>query len=91
LKVVSDEVAGADAETLTDLYNKNRKHPLSVSRIRQWLKRLEDIGWVDIREATHENYKGFIDIRYNSYTPLKKKKYSNYIYFWNHYVFKGDS
>ncbi|NLD66119.1 MAG: hypothetical protein GX648_06045, partial [Crenarchaeota archaeon] len=51
--------------------NKDRKKLLSTRRIREWLERLEEIGYIDIREATHENAKGFIDRRYNSYRPLK--------------------
>jgi len=62
---------GLSAEDLTDRYNKEKKRPLSVKRIREWLKRLEDIGYVDIREATERNEKGYIDRRFNAYYPLK--------------------
>ncbi len=71
-KIVKKYPAGQEAEFLTDQYNKGRKKPLSTRRIREWLERLEEIGYVDIREATHENVKGYIDRRYNSYFPLKK-------------------
>lgn len=71
-KIVAKQTYGVTAEELADLYNKERKHPLSVGRIREWLRRLEEIGYVDIREATHENDKGYIDRRYNAYYPLKK-------------------
>lgn len=72
--VVKMHEFGAKAEDLADEYNKQsgRKRPLSVKRIREWLQRLEEIGYVDIREAEHENAKGYIDKRYNSYIPLKK-------------------
>ena len=72
-KVVAD-TRGLTAEDLTDLYNKTQKHhPKSVSRIREWLTRLEQIGYVDKREAERKNDKGYIDKRYNSYYPLKRK------------------
>ena len=70
--IVKKYVAGEEAEFFTDQYNKSRKKPLSVGRIREWLRRLEEIGYVDIRDATHENAKGIIDRRYNLYIPLKK-------------------
>ena len=72
--ILSKKVNGCDAETLTDEYNKGRKHPISVTRIRALLQRLQEIGWADIREGTHENVKGYIDRRYNSYLPLKQKE-----------------
>lgn len=62
---------GISAEDLTDRYNKGRKHPITVARIRQWLQRLAELEWVDIREATERNEKGYIDRRYNAYYPLK--------------------
>jgi hypothetical protein len=75
-KYVANQFNGSDAETLTDLYNKGddnkgRKHKLSVTRIRAWLIRLEQLNWVDIREAKDVNSKGYVDRRYNSYFPLK--------------------
>ena len=70
-KYVANKVNGSDAETLTDLYNKDRKHKLSVTRIRAYLIRLEQLNWVDIREAKDVNSKGYVDRRYNSYFPLK--------------------
>ena len=76
-KVVASKVNGCNAEFLADEYNKDRKHPMSIKRIRAWLTRLEEIGYVDIREATHENDKGYIDRRYNSYFPLKEKNTPN--------------
>lgn len=62
---------GVDAEWLTDEYNKGKKRPVSVKRVREWLTRLEEIGYVDIREAEHRNDKGYIDKRFNSYVPLR--------------------
>jgi hypothetical protein len=76
-KIVASKVNGCDVEFLADEYNKDRKHPVSIRRIREWLTRLEEIGYVDIREATHKNDKGYIDRRYNSYFPLKKKNAAN--------------
>lgn len=75
--IVAKHVNGCDAEFLTDEYNKNKKRPITVKRVREWLLRLEEIGYVDIREATHENSKGFIDKRYNNYIPLKIKNTPN--------------
>ena len=78
-KVVADKVNGSDAETLTDLYNKDRKHPKSVHRVRIWLQHLVEIGWVDVREGVHENDKGWIDRRFNNYLPLKKNASNAFI------------
>lgn len=41
---------------------------------------MQEIGWVDIREGTHENDKGYIDRRYNNYLPLKPKNTPNTAY-----------
>jgi hypothetical protein len=72
-KVVA-KAYGLTAEEATDKYNAIiKKHPKSVGRVREWLTRLEEIGYVDQREATHENAKGFIDKRFNNYYPLKRK------------------
>jgi len=71
-KVVADKVNGSDAETLTDLYNKDKKHPKSARRIREWLDRLVEIGWVDVREGMDKDAKGYVDRRFNNYLPLKK-------------------
>ena len=76
-KVVKNHEHGSTAEDLTDQYNKGRKRPLSVKRIREWLQRLEEIGYVDIRDAGHENAKGYIDRRYNCYYPLKNNSAPN--------------
>ena len=73
-KIIAKHPNGAEAETLTDEYNKDRKQPISTTRVRAWLQRLQEIGWVDIREGTHENTKGYIDKRYNNYLPLKPKE-----------------
>jgi hypothetical protein len=70
--VAKHEHGHVTAEELADEYNEGRKRPLSVKRIREWLTRLEDIGYVDIREEMHENTKGIIDKRFNAYFPLKK-------------------
>jgi hypothetical protein len=75
--VVSKHPGGCDAEWLTDEYNKDKKRPVSVRRVREWLARLEEIGYVDIREAMHKNDKGYVDNRFNSYIPLKKKNTAN--------------
>lgn len=70
--VAKHEYGNVTAEQLTDEYNKGKKRPMSVKRIRDWLERLEKIGYVDIRESEHENSKGYIDRRFNAYFPLKK-------------------
>jgi hypothetical protein len=75
--IVSKHVNGCDAEFLTDEYNKGKKRAISVKRVREWLTRLEEVGYVDIRDATHVNDKGYIDKRYNSYIPLKVKNAPN--------------
>jgi hypothetical protein len=75
--IVSKRVNGCDAEFLTDEYNKGKKRAISVKRVREWLTRLEEVGYVDIREAAHENDKGYIDRRYNNYIPLKIKNAPN--------------
>lgn len=73
-KVVAKAPKGLTAEEATDKYNDIiKKHRKSVSRVRQWLARLEAIGYVDNREETHENAKGYIDKRFNNYYPLKVK------------------
>lgn len=66
------KTSGITADALTDIYNKGRKRPITVSRVRQWLRRLEELEYVDIREAEDRNDKGYIDKRYNAYYPLKK-------------------
>jgi hypothetical protein len=76
-KVVANKINGSNAEILSDQYNEGRIHQISVKRVREWLTRLQEIGYVDIREGTHENYKGFIDKRFNNYLPLKKKNAPN--------------
>jgi hypothetical protein len=72
--VVADKVNGSTAEILTDEYNKSRpkSKPKDTRTIRKWLNRLEELGWLDVREGTHENAAGYIDKRYNNYIPLKK-------------------
>jgi hypothetical protein len=60
------------AEQLTDIYNKERKRPVSTNTMRAYLKRLIEIEWVDERECEHENTKGYVDKRFKSYSPLKK-------------------
>ncbi|MGA2683175.1 MAG: hypothetical protein ABSF44_15415 [Candidatus Bathyarchaeia archaeon] len=72
--VLANCVNGAEAEDLTDIYNKDRKQKVATVTVRGWLVRLEKIGWADIREGTHKNDKGYIDRRYNNYIPLKPKK-----------------
>jgi hypothetical protein len=71
-EVVAKHPNGADAEFLTDEFNKGRKKAYASRTIRGWLDRLVDIEWVDEREDTHVNDKGFIDRRFKTYVPLKK-------------------
>ena len=40
--IVADRVNGSDAEALTDFYNKERKHKMTVKTVRRWLQRLEE-------------------------------------------------
>jgi hypothetical protein len=72
-KVVADRVNGCDAEFLTDLYNKERKHKTTVHTVRHWLIRLGELGWVDVRDGIKETSKGYVDKRFNNYFPLKKQ------------------
>ena len=64
--------SGFTAEELTDIYNKGKKRQITVKTIRKWLRRLEELDYLDVREAKHENAKGYIDKRFNAYYPLKK-------------------
>jgi hypothetical protein len=78
-KTVADKINGCDAETLTDLYNKERKlsRKTTVKTIRKWLARLEELGWVDVREGMEKSEKGYVDRRFNNYLPLKAKNAPN--------------
>ena len=71
-EVVAKHPNGAEAEFLTDEFNKGRKKPYASRTIRDWLNRLVDIEWVDEREDCHENSKGYIDKRFKLYVPLRK-------------------
>jgi hypothetical protein len=71
-EVVAKHPNGAEAEFLTDEFNKGRKKPYASRTIRDWLNRLVDIEWVDERDDCHENSKGYIDKRFKQYVPLKK-------------------
>jgi hypothetical protein len=71
-EVVAKHPNGAEAEFLTDEFNKGRKKPYASRTIRDWLNRLVDIEWVDEREGCHENSNGYIDKRFKLYVPLRK-------------------
>ena len=71
-EVVAKHPNGAEAEFLTDEFNKGRKKPYASRTIREWLNRLVDIEWADEREGCHENSNGFIDKRFKLYVPLRK-------------------
>ena len=64
--------SGLTAEELTDIYNKGKKRQITVKTIRKWLQRLEELDYVDIRQAKYENANGYIDNRFNAYYPLNK-------------------
>jgi len=70
-KTVKKYEKGAEAAILTDEYNKDRNKPYSVGRIREWLRRLEEIGYIDIRESSSKTDEGYVDRRFNIYIPLK--------------------
>jgi hypothetical protein len=71
-EIVAKHPNGAEAEFLTDEFNKGRKKPYASRTIRDWLNRLVNIEWVDEREGCHENSKGYIDKRFKLYVPLRK-------------------
>jgi len=71
-EIVAKYPNGAEVEFLTDEFNKGRKKAYASRTIRDWLNRLVDIEWVDERDNSHENSKGYIDRRFKLYVPLKK-------------------
>jgi len=64
---------GATVETLTDLYNKDKKKAVSSRTIRAWLDRLVEIEFVDAREGEQLTDKGLINYQKKTFHPLKLK------------------
>jgi len=71
-EIVAKHPNGAEAEFLTDEFNKGRKKAYASRTIRDWLNRLVNIEWADEREGCHENSNGYIDKRFKLYVPLRK-------------------
>lgn len=71
-EVASTHEDGATTEELATEYNRDRKKPLTVRRIREYLERLVEIEWVDEREDQHTKDSGYVDRRFKTYVPLKK-------------------
>jgi hypothetical protein len=78
---LADKTAGATAELLTELYNRERKHPLSIRRIREFLDRLVEIEWADPREGEQTTKDGYVDRQKITFHPLKTKNSGNNAFF----------
>lgn len=74
---IADKAAGATAEQLTELYNRDRKQKLSTRRIREWLDRLVEIEWADPREGEQITKDGYVDRQKITFYPLKPKNSGN--------------
>jgi hypothetical protein len=73
-KYVRNQTAGSKLEALIEEYNKGEErnsNPISDSTIRHWLKRLNVLGWVQIKKG-----EDIADRRKDTYYPLKFSKSS---------------
>lgn len=73
-KYVRNQTTGSKLEALIEEYNKGEErtnNPISDSTIRHWLKRLNVLGWVQIKKG-----EDISDRRKDTYYPLKFSKSS---------------
>ena len=74
-KYVRKQTSGSKLESLIEEYNKGEErtgNPISDSTIRHWLKRLNVLGWVQIKKG-----EDIADRRKDTYYPLKFSKSSS--------------